>query len=210
MNQEKCLKINNTKLNLYNFLQYRQINFSYEEIPLRDNLILVGDFQSEKFFLNCVNDIKNLFYFDENRSKEISNYLSEIIKTPKITSVHVRRGDYLTKPNYHPVCSVEYYLKSMEIVNDGNTEFIFVSDDIDWCKNNFKGDNIHYSSFTNEIDDLLLLMLCDNHIMSNSSFSWWGTYLSDKKGVNIAPKTWFGELGPQDTNDIYLEEWIVI
>jgi hypothetical protein len=44
--------------------------------------------------------------------------------------------------------------------------------------------------------------------MSNSSFSWWGTYLSnDFESKVYAPDTWFGPSGPQDFHDIYEENW---
>jgi hypothetical protein len=94
------------------------------------------------------------------------------------------------------------------MINDSS--FIIVSDDLDWCKLHFYGDNIFFSDFTNDIDDLYLMMMCNNKIMSNSSFSWWGVYLSDFDGKVITPKIWFGPEGPQDTQDIYNKNWILI
>ena len=72
------------------------------------------------------------------------------------------------------------------------------------------GDKFIFSPFTNEIYDLHLLLSANNHIIANSSFSWWGSYLCEKDNKVIAPKTWFGPDGPQDTQDIYNENWIII
>ena len=33
----------------------------------------------------------------------------------------------------------------------------------------------------NELEDLYSLSQCDSVIMSNSSFSWWGAFLGEKK-----------------------------
>lgn len=196
-----------TITNIKNLTTYTEPKFSYSELPKRDNIILNGYFQSEKYFEKYKKEIKSLFYFDENKIKEIQKYLTNF---NVITAIHVRRGDYLKNQNHHPTCTIDYYKKAMQII--GNiSEFIFVSDDIDWCKNNFKGQNIHYSPFTNELDDLYLMKLCDNQIIANSSFSWWGAYLcSYHNNKVIAPKTWFGPKGPKDTQDIYLNNWLKI
>jgi hypothetical protein len=134
--------------------------------------------------------------------------LEKKVNSDIITSVHIRRGDYVGKPNYHPTQNIEYYKKAMSMINDSS--FIIVSDELDWCKLHFDGDNIFFSDFTNDIDDLYLMMMCNNKIMSNSSFSWWGVYLSDFDGKVITPKIWFGPEGPQDTQDIYNKNWILI
>lgn len=199
--------IKNFDLNSHNLVTFHQKNFAYSELPKVDNLILLGDFQSEKYFINYIKEIKNLFNFDENKKNEIRSKLMSISNNDTITAVHVRRGDYLNKPNYHPVCSVEYYKKSFDIIGG---KFIFISDDIDWCKNTFNGENFYYSNFTNEIDDLYLIMMCDNQIIANSSFSWWGAYLCPFNNKVIGPSTWFGPYGPQDTQDIIIKNWIKI
>jgi hypothetical protein len=201
--------IKNENIDLNSFKRYMQPKFSYNELPMVDNIMLIGDFQSEKYFDGYSEEVKSLFYFDKLDMQMVKEYLeSEIKIKDKITSIHVRRGDYLTKPNFHPTCGLEYYKKAIEILDDGNTDFIFVSDDIKWCRDNFKGDNIFYSPFTNELYDLYLLMNCNNHIIANSSFSWWGAYLCGQDNKVVSPKIWFGPEGPQDTEDIYLDNWI--
>ena len=199
--------VSNKPLNLNEFKIYREPEFKYNELPLIDNLCLLGNFQSEKYFTDNKDEVIRLFNFDENINNEIKKFIDEKTNGSSLTGIHVRRGDYLLKPSFHPVCSLDYYREGMNIIND--TKYVLVSDDIEWCKENFKGDEFIFSPFTNELEDLYLLMNCDNHIIANSSFSWWGAYLSQKDGKVVAPKTWFGHEGPQDTQDIYLKKFLL-
>lgn len=198
---------NDRKENYFQFI-YNEPTFGYRPIPKEKNLILNGCFQSEKYFTDYTEDVFHVFNIDSDKVSRTRTEIELKTNSSNITSVHVRRGDYLQKPLFHPTVSLNYLKKSMGIVSE--TKYIFISDDIEWCKNNFYGDNIFYSDYTNEIDDLYLIMSSDNKILSNSSFSWWGDYLSKYKGITIAPKIWFGPQGPQDTEDIYNKNWTII
>lgn len=200
-------KINNVNVMYWRGV-YNETKFSYDELPNLPELVLNGYFQSEKYFSDYKKEIIDLFDMSENQL--ISDYLIGFKKmNVPVTAVHIRRGDYLKNPEFHPVCSIEYYKKAMEEMGESN--FIFISDDIEWVKENFKGHNIWYSNFTDEISDFKLMALCDNNIIANSSFSWWAAYLNKNPNKKvIAPKKWFGPKGPQDTNDIIPSDWSII
>tara|TARA_R110000824_G_scaffold72893_5_gene185741 strand:+ start:3307 stop:4083 length:777 start_codon:yes stop_codon:yes gene_type:complete len=190
-----------------NFINYfKETTHSFDEIPYyEDNLFLDGYFQSEKYFKNYKKELRELFSLDYTK---ILFFLDSLPQNKDMTSIHVRRGDYLKFPGIHDTCSLEYYKNAMDIIGDNN--FIIVSDDIEWCKENIKGENIYYSPFTDEIDDLLLISSCKNKIIANSSFSWWGGYLSTVTSKVIAPKKWFGVSGPKEQSDIIPSNWIKI
>ena len=191
--------------NNYEFKKiYNEPKFSFSEIPYEKNLLLNGYFQSEKYFKKNSDDIKKLFTLNNDDIKHIS--IKYDVKN--LTCVHIRRGDYLKYKDFHFTCDIDYYQKAIELIND--TKFIFVSDDMDWVKSNFKSDGFLYSEFNDEILDFTLITMCKNVIMSNSSFSWWGSYLNNNNGKIIAPKRWFGPTGHKDTQDIIPNNWILI
>jgi hypothetical protein len=190
---------------------YQEPKFSYTEIPYFDGMLLNGSFQSEKYFIDCKKEILKLFTIS-NDDKEIIKHLVPIFNqtTKSITSVNIRRGDYLNNQNYHAVCSVDYYKKAIEAI--GDSYFIFTSDDLGWAIENFgQNENYFFPKLKSEILDLTMMSMCDNNVLSNGTFSWWGSYLNQNQNkITIAPEKWFGPAGHKDTQDIYQKDWITI
>ena len=197
----EVFKLAETGVFVGNFLLYSEPEFSYTEIPLLSkNMVLRGFFQSEKYFKDFEEEIRKDFIFKSPSFSDVE-WLDAI-------SLHVRRGDYLKTPGYHPVCPMDYYVKALEIMP--KVKIIVFSDDISWCKNNFVGDRFSFSENRTNNQDLEYMSKCKNHIIANSSFSWWGAWLGNYNGITVAPKTWFGPEPNLDTKDIIPEEWIVL
>ena len=181
-------------------------DFTFNEIPYTKNLVLQGYFQSSKYLDR--EHILELYKMDD----VTKTYINSVIK-PNLdflknsTSIHVRRGDYIGRAR-HPVQGMEYYNQAMGHFPDNN--FIVFSDDIKWCKENFKGNRF---TFIQEDDyiELYLMSMCQHNIIANSSFSWWGSYLNQNPDkIIVAPSNWFGSDGRLKTENIYQEEWVVI
>lgn len=191
--------------------EYRELKFNFnEEVFALDNKSLFGYFQSDKYFKHCSDIIREEFTFN-SVVQERANKILEPFTNKTLVSVHVRRGDYLINPDFHPLPSVDYYEKAFNLLDDGNTVFVCVSNDPQWCKENLIRDNIIYQY--NSLDtDMCLISKCNHHIIANSSFSWWGSWLSTYSGKKvIAPTPWFGpRAADYDTKDLYREDFIVI
>ena len=183
------------------YTSYIESTFHYQEIPKRaENMVLFGYYQSEKYFKDFEDVIREDFTFRNPTDIKIE---------PGTTSLHVRRGDYVNLPDFHPLCTLDYYKEATSLFPD--QKFLVFSDDLEWCKVNIKGENIKYSEGTSAVEDLQRMRLCDNHIIANSSFSWWGAWLgaNDNKRV-VAPKKWFGPDAPYDAKDLCCEGWKII
>jgi hypothetical protein len=167
----------------------------------KDNYDYAGYFQSEKYFYNIKDQLKNELKF-KYKSASIRNYNN-------LVSIHIRRGDYINNKS-HPVVTIDYINKAK--THFINKQFLVFSDDIDWCiKNNigdFYSDN---DGILKDYQDLYELSLCCSSIISNSTFGWWGAYLGIKKETVIAPKNWFsGDWSEAGYRDIYCDNWIIL
>lgn len=188
---------------------YEEPFYHYNEIPYLNgtDLVIKGYFQSYKY-LNRERVLKQ-FVVDKITREFIHLTYPEIINED-FTSIHVRRGDYLKVLHKHPFCGIKYYLKAIDLIGK-NKNFIVVSDDISWCKNNIKLKNIIYVENTSPIIDLYIQSFCNNNIISNSSFSWWGAYLNDNNSKKvIMPSLWFGYRFKDHVRDLILPSYIVI
>jgi hypothetical protein len=175
------------------------VPFEYTKIDVRDNTNYVGYFQSEKYFERAAT--LRLF----RPAEFIEDKLP--LKTMKgITSIHVRRGDFLTDDLYVKL-GMGYYYKAMDMIGG---DFIVFSDDYSWCRKHFK-DVIFFEDLREPVNymELFWMSMCENNIIANSSFSWWGSYLNQNPNKKIiAPKKWFNN--KYSEADIICSNWIMI
>jgi hypothetical protein len=181
------------------FLVYKERWFPYQQLPRYsieykdNNLMLDGYWQSYKYFDKYRDELKELFSPRDEDLLKIKQY-----DFKNSLSIHLRRGDYLNHPTIHLNLPISYYEEAFGIIKNFEIENIYIfSDDIKWCKNHLtfiKGNK----TFVEEEDyiELYIMWNCNYHIIANSSFSWWGAYLSNSKKV-ICPKRWFEVDGPK-------------
>jgi glycosyltransferase involved in cell wall biosynthesis len=173
--------------------------FNTATYVVEENSKILGSFVGEKWFDK--NLIRKLFCIPHTLEDYIVEKYPDIRKR---TSIHVRHGDYHKFPEHHPILSMEYYNSAIKKIGG---KFIVFSDDVEWCKQNIKCQDIIYS---NEADyvELYMMSLCENNIIANSTFSWWGAWLNENPNKRvIAPKTWFGPKYNFDQSDIVPKEW---
>lgn len=186
--------------------------FHFQELPIiGDVAIIDGFFQSEKYFKNHEKEIKKLFKPTKEIIKIINDKYSNIL-SGRTTSIHVRRGDYVRHPQHHPIQTLEYYQKGIELTKDKTDLYVVFSDDVEWCKKHFQGDNVTFIEKEKDYIEIYLMSMCDNNIIANSSFSWWGAWLNNNPDkIVVGPKRWFGPAYNHfNTNDIIPENWIKI
>jgi len=179
---------------------HQRVPWGYHDIRVRpgSNTSLRGYLQSEKYFKHVEAGIRHLFTFKTMPEKR------HYIKSGDFIAVHVRRGDY--DPDYHTLLGSFYYREALDMLPD--IPIMLFSDDMEeaksvvpWHTNTFHSPNPGF--------DLAMMTLAKYHVIANSSFSWWGAWLSDSERV-IAPKNWFGPRSKFDTKDLIPDRWEVI
>ena len=203
-------KISFGNINPNSFFHYSEPLFTYQKIPYSSNTMIFGYFQSEKYFKGNKDFIIDMFLREDIVQKLYIKYNNLLVNS---VSLHIRRGDYLYLQMNHPCPSIDYYLeglKYIETIKQIENILIF-SDDIEWCRENFKDPRIAFIVNHQDYEDMYLMSLCENNIIANSSFSWWGSYLNKNKSkIVICPQRWFGPQAPYSAEDIYYENNIIL
>lgn len=187
-------------------------NFTYNAgiFGIPNHTDIIGYFQSEKYFKNYKEQIKQEYSFKDEIYEKCSAVRD--LTSNKAISIHLRLGDYKNLQGKHPICSSDYYNEALKLLPDDILIFAF-SDEPELAKQLFDSFNKKYvlPELSNQYEDMCLMTLCDYHIIANSSFSWWGSWLSNSKKT-IAPAIWFGEdkSMPQNWSDIYCDGWTII
>ena len=177
-----------------------------------DHVSLQGYFQTEKYFKHIEHQIRDEFTFID----DILKPCNEMIRTvDNPIALHVRRGDYVINSENHFNLPLEYYEAALKHFDDDRNVIVF-SDDSKWCHEQsiFDNDRFIISENTDNRVDLCLMSLCNDFIIANSTYSWWGAWLSSNKNKKvIAPVQWFGKTGytkDHDTKDLIPETWMRI
>lgn len=192
----------------------KSVPYKYIPIP-SDATTLHGYLQSSKYFADEKEYIKQMFTPDPS-VQTICNLKHESLLQLKnefdVVVVHVRRGDYLKLPQFHGILSHKYFNNAIALMRKklSNPTFLIFSDDVEYSRKTFIGDNIRVINEPDPNITFCLMKQFHNFILSNSTFSWWACYLSEHQQNVIVPDRWFGPMGPQDFQDIYEPEWIRI
>ena len=175
------------------------------------SVYLEGYWQSEKYFEDIKYFIKNELQIKADFSRDARTEAELIIKTQNPVCVGIRRFRE-EKIAYRKLLGMEYYLKAVEIMASqlSGIHFFIVSEEPEWAKENFR---IHYPcTFISHkegderaYENLWLMSLCKHFIISQSTYQWWGAWLSQnpsKKVIVPAPKL------VQVSEDYIPEDWL--
>ena len=184
-------------LDLSIFREPDYCDFFPEVLTMHDNVMLVGYFQSELYFIDFEKEIRRDFTLKDPISEASRIWARKILNDPMPVSLHIRRGDYVTNGEYLP--SIDYYYKRcVGFLRENFPEislYIF-SDDIPWCRQHLNFGVPTYFVDGNDDsrshEDMFLMSLCRHHIIANSSFSFWGAWLDNRVGSLVfAPRRYY-------------------
>lgn len=141
----------------------------------------------------------------KNISPKNYNYLFERLKLTaehqRILCVHVRLGDYRVESSFG-VLPQSYYFQAIEWMQSKfEFEKIWVFSDEPNAALDFIPKKFHkVAKILPEIGDssvytMELMRYCKGYVIGNSTFSWWGAYLSKTpESPVVSPKTWFNSV----------------
>lgn len=178
---------------------------------------ILGCWQNGHIWSEIEDEIRNELALKNPFSSKTKLWEKEISENLNSVCVHIRRGDYLQKRyQYLNVCDYDFYRAAMDIVvqkNPFSTFYLFSNNDseLDWIMANYDFEGLHvvpvYGSGKAE-EDLYLISLCRNFIISNSTFGWWGQFLCRFPQKRVyAPSVWNPKI---DDDGIYDRSWIKI
>jgi len=188
-------------------------DLGFEEIPTsRVSQYIFGYFQTYRFAsdLQVKNKLKELSV----SSIAVENY-RVLALSEKPLIIHVRLSDYLIESQFG-VLSSEYYKNAISVMTEkfGFKNFWVFSDDIEKAKLIIPQPYRQRCRWIDDIDDpsvetLEKMRFGSGYIIGNSTFSWWGAFLSySPTPPTIAPSPWF--IGLDNPRDLIPNEWMLI
>ena len=183
---------------------YKYSNERFTKICM--DSILPTYYRGHFFKLSYYDDIKTILQkeFVLKEKIRLPAALKKILNNDNTVSIHVRRGDYVKL--HKEISNKVYYPKALELMAQkvDKPTWLFFSDDIEWVKKYFKtdGKTVYVSDMGfQDYEELMIMKHCKHHIITNSTFSYWGAYLNPNPDkVIVCPKIWQADVIP--------EEWI--
>jgi hypothetical protein len=170
-----------------------------------DNVDLIGFFQSPRYFDNIHDVIRQDFVFRPHIKQGVDINKHAI-------ALHVRRTDYLLLQHIFSEINMDYYEQALARFEPDRPVIVF-SDDTDWCAKQplFQSSRFVISTEKDSAKDMYKMSQCSDFIIGNSTFSWWGAWLSDNTDKTvIAPAQWFNPESDISNEDLVPNDWVCI
>lgn len=203
-----------------NIIQQKKISFDVDLLTLKITkpVLFEGFWQSEGYFKDIESIIRSEFRFKQSIVSEMLPFTRQIDFT-KAVAIHIRHFNdehHINQGNVND----DYYKRSILYFQQQipDAEFWLFSDNPQRALLKFKDVNVKCIPISsvvkdsNEVKELFLMSQFRNFIIGNSTFSWWGAWLSeysDKKVVAPAEIIDSGE-GCWGFEGLLPREWITL
>lgn len=193
-----------------------------EGAPLRALVRLEGYWQSPRYFASIAADLRKELRVVSPLSEKSLEIAERISRTNPVC-LHVRQmhGAHHAFDRAPPAgvrqLPFSYYERAIERLTkkiEAPTFFCF-ADNFEWIRANWAFPfPVHFVDHNRARDkayeDIALMSLCRNFIIGNSTFSWWGAWLSDnREKIVIAPGN-RGAVNWGSEADLFPDGWDVL
>lgn len=205
-------KLNSSLARLFNVYWWRSPVF--KDLGIKDTKVkkcyFYGYWQSEKYFGDYKDIIKKELKVKTPIIDECKPY-ADLIKNSNAVCLHIRRGDFVKEGMI--ICDIDYYQRGIDYISQHteNPRFFIFTNDNEWVKQNIKlpEDSVFVDVADPDYEVLRLMYMCKHFVISNSSYSWWGQYLSENPDkIVIAPSKW--SLVWPNERSMYQDSWVVL
>lgn len=151
-------------------------------------IYIYGYFQDATMAFNVKNQLMKDIHFSNAQIKSLFNH-------PCI-SVSIRCGQDYIKQGW-PIAKSEYFKKAINNIiqrkyNNQAVNILIFTDDIDKAKKMSFEQSVTFVENKSALEQLEMMSFCNDFVISNSSFSWWGAFLGLKdNSIVIAPEKWY-------------------
>ncbi len=202
--KQKLLTRIRNKLDVTRKIRYVPVDLS------KDDYIADGYYVTPKYFSKIREIILQEVVLRE-KSDTYKDWEQKILNAKNPLMLHARRTDNVGSSVFANVG--ESYFKEALAHFDEDCELFCFSDNIPWLMSILSRPYTMISGQgCTDYEELMLMSLCKNFIIPNSTYSWWGSWLSrvqDKK--IIAPKKWYTPSAWERANeDIESVGWVRI
>jgi len=227
LRKKYLLKLDNFKKNNLFYTERIDKNkktYFYEDSTLKNNsnslIYIRGHFESEKYFLNYKKLLYNEYTF-KNCKQYCNNFYYKYILKNNVVAITIRQNrfnernlrqaknkflqnqsDIFLKKQINYIRNAINYFKSK--VKD--PKFLIWSNDFSNLDKYFDDNFIFVKNYNKKKDliDLYLLTQCKYFIVAPSTFSWWGAWLSKRRGkICVRPKN----LNVSNNYDFWPKDW---
>jgi hypothetical protein len=171
-----------------------------------------GYFQNWEIVERSWPELEKRFQNSVSFSQIISNPVEERI------AVHMRYGDYRTNHQaraFHGLTDPSYFVESISLALEKGEkpEVLILSDEPDYAFKELSAAglnnelNIEFGNSKDQLGDLALMASSTTVVTSNSSFSWWGSWIASQRSSAkvFMPTPWFSSSNVMDPA-LYFDE----
>jgi Glycosyl transferase family 11 len=200
-------KIRDTVNGIYTAIE---LGFEQDFERLNEPKYIKGYFQTYVYSDSIKSELRKLLVL-KSGSDWYFKKIEEIEKDPPI-AIHMRRGDYIKLKDDFGVLDIQYYAGLISDLQKSSKRPIWIFTDSPQLVSEEIKDTILRDATIIEppkesspSESMLLISKCHTIVMSNSTFSWWASYLSAEGTSIYAPSKWFK--GRNDPEKLVPPDW---
>ena len=189
------------------FWRYRPYFCVPEDLFVGENELVGSDlgtgyYQDLQHLRGVEHLVREWFRPEPSLWRRLAHRFAAVLELPHRTAVHVRRGDYTDHSDLFVNLGPGYYHEAMALTQG---PYLVFSDDLDWCRQHLRGDCV-FMDRNRDYEDLFLMAACHEHVIANSTFSWWGAWLAQSRRT-VCPSYW-GSVFENATDAFVPPEWL--